>query len=139
MNVSEKSIIKAFKSFAGVQHRLEYVKNINNIKFINDSKATNIDSVITAINTIREPIILLLGGRNKNSNFRLLLPHIKASLIKLVISYGESGGHIKTVIGDAVRSLLTKDLNSAVKKAHNLAAAGDTILLSPGCASFDQF
>ena len=139
LNVSEKSIIKAFKSFAGVQHRLEYVKNINNIKFINDSKATNIDSVITAINTIKEPIILLLGGRNKNSNFRLLLPHIKASLIKLVISYGESGGHIKTVLGDAVRSYSTIDLNSAVKKAHNLAAAGDTILLSPGCASFDQF
>ena len=84
-------------------------------------------------------LFLLLGGQNKNSNFRLLLPHIKASLIKLVISYGESGGHIKTVIGDAVRSYSTKDLNSAVKKAHNLAAAGDTILLSPGCASFDQF
>ena len=58
-----KSIIRTFKSFAGLQHRLEYVKNINNIKFINDSKATNIDSVITAINTIKEPIILLLGGQ----------------------------------------------------------------------------
>ena len=137
--VSEQNIIKSFKSFSGVQHRLEYVKNINSIKFINDSKATNIDSVITAINTVNGPIILLLGGQNKNSNFRLLLPHIKASLIKLVISYGESGGHIKTVRGDAVRSYTTKDLNSAVKKAHNLAAAGDTILLSPGCASFDQF
>ncbi len=139
LNLPEKSILKVFKSFSGVQHRLEYVKNINDIKFINDSKATNIDSVITALKTIDEPIILLLGGRNKNSNFRLLLPHIKASLIKLVILFGESGGHIKTVIGDAVRSYLTKDLNSAVKKAHNLAAAGDTILLSPGCASFDQF
>ena len=59
--------------------------------------------------------------------------------MKLVITYGESGGHIKTVLGDAVRSELMEDLNSAVRKAHNLAAAGDIILLSPGCASFDEF
>ena len=139
IGINELKILETIKTFPGLEHRLEYVLSINNIKFINDSKATNIESVIVAIKSIKRKIILILGGQNKGSDFRLLLPQIKANKIKLVISYGESGGHINTVLGDAVRSQLVNDLNSAVKIAHNLAAAGDTILLSPGCASFDQF
>ena len=114
-------------------------KTLNDVDYINDSKATNINSVIVAIKTYSKPIILILGGYNKGSDFRLLLPHIKSSCVRMIISYGEAGGQINTVLGDAVRSLQVTDLSSAVKKAHNLAAAGDTILLSPGCASFDQF
>ena len=139
IGVKEEKILETLTRFKGLEHRLEYVLTKNNIIYINDSKSTNIESVICAIESFKSPIILLLCGQNKQSDFRLLLPQIKVSTVRLVITYGESGGHIKTVLGDAVRSELMKDLNSAVRKAHNLAAAGDTILLSPGCASFDEF
>ena len=122
-----------------VEHRLEYVRTINKVEYINDSKATNINSVIVAINTYDRPIILILGGFNKGANFRLLLPHIKSSHVRDIVSYGDAGGQINTALGDAVRSVQVTDLSSAVKKAHLIAQPGDIVLLSPGCASFDQF
>ena len=118
---------------------MEHVLTINDVQYINDSKATNINSVIVAIDTFKQPIILILGGRNKGADFRLLLPHIKSSHVRDVISYGEAGGQIDAALGDAVRSVQVTDLNSAVKKAQVLAAPGDIVLLSPGCASFDEF
>ena len=84
-------------------------------------------------------LLFLIGGYNKNSKFQLLLPHIKTSSIKFIICFGDAGKLIKTALGDAVRSFLCKDLNSAVMKAYKLAISGDIILLSPGCASFDEF
>ena len=122
-----------------MEHRLEHVLTINDVQYINDSKSTNINSVIVAIDTFKQPVILILGGRNKGADFRLLLPHIKSSHVRDVISYGEAGGQINTALGDAVRSVQVTDLNSAVKKAQVLAAPGDIVLLSPGCASFDEF
>jgi len=139
MGISENHIIKTMRKFKGVEHRLEHVALLNEIEFINDSKATNIESVIVAIEAFKKPLILILGGYNKGANFRLLLPHIKSSHVRDVISYGEAGGHINTVLGDAVRSVQVTDLNSAVKKARSMATPGDIVLLSPGCASFDEF
>ena len=139
IGVEKNKIVKVFKTFKGVEHRLENVLSFNNVQYINDSKATNIDSVIVAIKTFTKPKILILGGYNKNADFRLLLPHIKSSHVRLIISYGEAGGQINTVLGDAVRSLLFNDLSSAVNQAQKLAKPGEIILFSPGCASFDQF
>ena len=85
------------------------------------------------------PTILIMGGINKGSDFRLLLPYLKHSHVNLIITYGNAGGEILSAIGDAVRSFNKTDLNSAVKSAQSKATPGDTILLSPGCASFDQF
>ena len=109
------------------------------MEYINDSKATNINSVIVAINTFDQPIVLILGGYNKGANFRLLLPHIKSSHVRDIVSYGDAGGQINTALGDAVRSVQVSDLSSAVKKAQLMAAPGDIVLLSPGCASYDEF
>jgi len=139
LGISQDCIAKSMKTFKGVEHRLEHVALINDIEFINDSKATNIDSVIVAINTFKKPLILILGGYDKGSNFRLLLPHIKSSHVRDIVSYGDAGGQINTDLGDAVRSVLVTDLSSAVNKAQSMAAPGDIILLSPGCASFDEF
>jgi UDP-N-acetylmuramoylalanine--D-glutamate ligase len=139
MGIPENHIIETMKKFKGVEHRLEHVALFNDIEFINDSKATNIQSVIVAIEAFKKPIILILGGYNKGANFRLLLPHIKSSHVRDIISYGEAGGHINTALGDAVRSVQVTDLNSAVKKALSMATPGDIVLLSPGCASFDEF
>ena len=124
--------------FSGIKHRLQFVKTINGSDYINDSKATNISSVIAAIDSFNSPIILLLGGKNKDSDFRLLLPHTKRH-VKHIVSFGEAGGEIATAIGDAVRLSTTSSLNQAVASAHELANPGEIILMSPGCASFDEF
>ncbi len=139
LGIPDDHISQVMKTFTGVEHRLEHVLTINDVQYINDSKATNINSVIVAIDTFKQPIILILGGHNKGADFRLLLPHIKSSHVRDVISYGEAGGQIDAALGDAVRSVQVTDLNSAVKKAQVLAAPGDIVLLSPGCASFDEF
>tara|TARA_B100000678_G_scaffold204223_1_gene172017 strand:- start:400 stop:1038 length:639 start_codon:yes stop_codon:yes gene_type:complete len=138
IGIDKKNIADVMKSFSGVEHRLEHVKNLNEIVYINDSKATNLDSVVVAIESFDRPIVLILGGRNKGADFRLLLPHTKRH-VKLIISYGEAGGEIAAAIGDAVRLKQVTSLIDAVATAHNLAIPGDIVLLSPGCASFDQF
>ena len=139
IGVSNKEISLVMKEFSSIEHRLEHVCSINDVKYINDSKATNIDSVKVALTSFNQPIILILGGKNKGADFRLLLPHIKSSHVRDIISYGEAGEEILTALRDAVRSVNVADLNSAVKTAQSLATPGDIILLSPGCASFDQF
>ncbi len=139
LGLSEYQITNTMKNFKGLEHRLEHVAVIKDVEFINDSKATNIESVIVAIETFKKPIVLILGGYNKGTNFRLLLPHIKSSHVRDIVSYGEAGGHINTALGDAVRSVQVTGLSSAVDKAHSMAAPGDIVLLSPGCASFDEF
>ena len=133
------NIKNVFKTFKGIPHRIEYVTTIMGVDYINDSKATNINSVIVAIKTYNKPIILLLGGLNKGVNFRLLVPHTKYNSVKTILAYGEASEQIKSALGDAVRLFIMKDLNSAVKNAHAIAQPGDIVLLSPGCASFDQF
>ena len=132
-------IKNVFKTFKGIPHRIEYVTTLMGVDYINDSKATNINSVIVAIKTYNKPTILLLGGVNKGVDFGLLVPHIKNSNIKTILAYGEASEQIKSAIGDAVRLFKINDLNSAVKNAHSIAQPGDVVLLSPGCASFDQF
>ena len=115
------------------------MSTIKEVDYVNDSKATNIDSVLVAIKAFKRPVILLLGGYNKGVDFRLLIPHIKSNSVKTVLTYGEAGEQIKSALGDAVRLFKMSDLSSAVKKAHLIAQPGDIVLLSPGCASFDQF
>jgi len=138
MNVDDVVIKNTMENFKGIDHRLQTIDKINQVTYINDSKATNIHSVIVGVNSFNRPIILLLGGKNKNSDFRLLLPHIKRH-VKHIVSYGEAGGEIAAAIGDAVRLNRVSSLNQAVASAHNLANPGDIVLLSPGCASFDQY
>ena len=138
MNVDNGSIINTMKNYDGIDHRLQKVREANGITYINDSKATNIESVIVALNSFEKPIVLILGGKNKNSDFRLLLPHTKRH-VKHIVSYGEAGGEIAAAIGDAVRLNRVSSLNQAVASAHKLASPGDIVLMSPGCASFDQF
>ena len=138
LKIKNNKIKETMKLFTGIKHRLQFVKSINGSSYFNDSKATNISSVIAAIDSFNSPIILLLGGKNKDSDFRLLLPHTKRH-VKHIVSFGEAGGEIATAIGDAVRLNITSSLNQAVASAHKIASPGDIILMSPGCASFDEF
>ena len=138
LNIKNKNIKSVMKQFAGIKHRLQFIRKLKEVTYINDSKATNISSVIAAIKSFNNPIVLLLGGKNKDSDFRLLLPHAKRH-VKHIVSFGEAGGEIATAIGDAVRLNIMSSLNQAVASAHKIASPGDIILMSPGCASFDEF
>jgi UDP-N-acetylmuramoylalanine--D-glutamate ligase len=138
MGVPNKTIKATMSQFSGVPHRLEPVAEINGVTYINDSKATNLDAVQVALESFSQPIILLLGGLDKGGDFRSLLPHTQNNL-KEVIAFGQAKELILTKLRDAVRSTSVMDLKEALNLAQNCSQPGDVVLLSPGCASFDQF
>jgi len=138
MGISNKSIATTMSQFRGVPHRLEPIAEINGVTYINDSKATNLDAVQVALESFTQPIILLLGGLDKGGDFRSLLPHTHNNL-KEVIAFGQAKELILTALRDAVRSTSVMDLKKALELAQNCSQPGDVVLLSPGCASFDQF
>ena len=137
MQIPNKHIEKIMATFTGVPHRLEPVVTLQGVDYVNDSKATNIDSVKVALDSFNKSIILILGGQYKGGNFEKLLPH--ANNIKAVLAYGQAHQTIETALGDAVRLYIFDNLKDAVSKSQSLASPGDIVLLSPGCASFDQF
>jgi len=137
LHVPNRCIQKTMKTLQGLPHRLESVLTLNEVEFVNDSKATNIHSVQVALNSFSSPILLILGGQFKGGDFKKLLPHTHK--IKTVLAYGQARQTIKTALGDAVRLDTFNNLKDAVLKSQLLASPGDVVLLSPGCASFDQF
>ena len=138
MGIPNKLISATMSEFSGVPHRLESIAEINGVTYINDSKATNLDAVQVALKSFSQPIILLLGGLDKGGDFRSLLPHTHNNL-KEVIAFGQAQDLILTALRDAVRSTSVIDLKEALELAQNCSQPGDVVLLSPGCASFDQF
>jgi len=138
IGISNDKICSVLSTFSGVPHRLEKISEINGVTYINDSKATNLDAVNVALQSFSQPVILLLGGVDKGGDFRSLLPHTHKYL-KTVIAFGQAKELILLAFGDAVRSTSAMDLNKALTLAQNYSQPGDIILLSPGCASFDEF
>lgn len=131
-------IITALRSFPGVEHRLEFVKEIEGIKFINDSKATNIDSVIVALKSIDEPIFLILGGQDKGNDYSTI-EDLVIQKVKKIYAIGSSAEKIFNYFHNKVKTEIRKDLEEVVASALSEARAGDVVLLSPACASFDMF
>jgi len=129
---------EVLRSFKGLPHRLEFVAEIEGIRFFNDSKATNIDAVAKAIESFESPLILILGGRDKNGDFSALIPLIKKR-VKTVLTIGEAAKKIEGILGDVVPLRRVSSLAEAVKVGFSEGKPGDTVLLSPGCASFDMF
>ena len=133
-----ESIQEALNRFQGGAHRLEYLDAINEIEFYNDSKATNVDAVIRAVQCFSKPVVLIMGGLDKGSDFtplRAIIPrHIK-SLIVL----GSAAGLIASALEDLAPTTTAASMAEAVKQAHQAASAGEIVLLSPGCASFDMY
>ena len=125
-------------TFGGVKHRLEKVCEINGVTYYNDSKATNVDAVKVALDSFDTSIHLILGGKDKGGDFSQLLSHTK-NKVKKIVAYGQAGKKISTALRDAVKLEQVSSLKDAVEICHLNADAGDIILLSPGCASFDQF
>ncbi len=131
-------ILATIADFRGLPHRIEYAGEKNGVAFYDDSKGTNVDAVVRALETFSAPIILLMGGRDKDGDFRVLLPLLGTKVKELVL-FGEAREKINRVLGGAVKTTLSATLGHAVKAAWEHAAPGDVVLLSPGCASFDEF
>jgi len=138
IGISNESIAEAFSSFKGVEHRLEFVREIDGIKFINDSKATNVDSVWYALNSFDEKILLILGGKDKGNDYN----HIKdlvISKVRKIYAIGTSKEVIYNFFNQYVEVDKKETLEECVYSAKNEAKENEIVLLSPACASFDMF
>ncbi|MDO9536528.1 MAG: UDP-N-acetylmuramoyl-L-alanine--D-glutamate ligase [Bacillota bacterium] len=139
--VTAEHIALALKSFSGVPHRLERVEDISGVSFVNDSKGTNPDATMNALRAVKGSKILIAGGLNKGSDFRGLVQSLKGEEVKSLVLLGETAPLIETIAQDEGFSdaVIVSDLITAVYKAFSLALPGDTVLLSPACASWDMF
>jgi UDP-N-acetylmuramoylalanine--D-glutamate ligase len=135
-----EGVQKALDAFEGLSHRIETVRTLHGIRFVNDSKATNVDAVLRALECFDDPVVLIMGGRNKGYDFAALWDHVQQRVKKLIV-IGEAGDEIVRALGRAPAQGAEKagDLERAVQLAYACAAPGDTVLLSPACASFDMF
>lgn len=140
IGLDPQQIAQAIYSFKGVAHRLEFVTERDGVLFINDSKGTNPASTVQAIYAYDQPMVLLLGGRNKGSDFSELMELIKKR-VKQCIIYGEAAGEIKRAADEAgyTSYIMANDFADAVALAKNNASSGDVVMLSPACASWDSF
>lgn len=134
----QESIKACVADFHGLPHRIEFAGEKNSVKFYDDSKGTNVGAVVRALDTFAQPVILLLGGRDKDGDFETLKPMLTAKT-KNVILFGEARSRIASLIGDDVPKLKEPKLRDAIEVAYKNAKPGDIVLLSPGCASFDEF
>ncbi len=138
MGIKTKDIEKALQSFSGLEHRLEWVRNINGVEYINDSKGTNTGAVEKSLKCMCYPVILIMGGQDKGADFSSLKSLIKEK-VKLLLLIGEAKEKIKSELAGSTQCEEAGSLESAVEKAYSSAQSGDAVLLSPGCASFDMF
>ena len=137
-NISEPSIIKILSSFTSVEHRLEHVQAINNISFINDSKATTLESLSVALQSFDTPIILIAGGKDKGSDYSRVNSLLKKK-VRAVILIGSAQDKMASAWQDITDITRAISLEEAVHKAFSMAHRGDVVLLSPACSSFDMF
>ena len=138
IGVNPMSVRATLKNFKGVEHRLEFVRECNGVKFVNDSKATNIDAVWYALQSFKEPIVLLLGGRDKGNDYSKIFDLVQKN-VKAIVAIGESADKVYREFRDILNVVTANSMEEAVNKARSLATVGDVVLLSPACASFDWF
>lgn len=137
-NVSNDIIVSVLKEFKGVEHRIEYVTEINGRLFYNDAKSTNCEATITALKSFERPTILLLGGLDRGHSFEPLNDYL--THVKEILCYGETKDRIKKWCQDInIKCTSFENLEEATKEAYKISDKGDIILLSPACASWDQF
>ncbi|MBW1615486.1 MAG: UDP-N-acetylmuramoyl-L-alanine--D-glutamate ligase [Deltaproteobacteria bacterium] len=136
--VNIDTIQKIVSEFKGIKHRIEYIDTINGVSYYNDSKATNTDAVLRALQNFNISLILIMGGIDKGGNFEKLKPLIKQKVKKLIV-IGEAKQKIINAFADITEIIDANSMEEAVNLAHKSAAHGEGALLSPGCASFDMF
>ncbi len=139
LNISKENIRESLTDFQNVEHRLEYVATIGGVEYINDSKATNVNSTWYALESMDKPIVWIVGGVDKGNDYESLLPMVKEK-VKVIVCLGLDNTKIHAAFGKHVDLMLnTSSAEEAVKVAKRFATKGDVVLLSPACASFDLF
>lgn len=137
--IRKEKIRESFSSFEGLEHRLEFVATVRGVDFINDSKATNVNSVWFALESMTRPTILILGGQDKGNDYNEIMELVEEK-VKAIVCMGIDNAPIHAAFSEKIRTIVdTKSAMEAVQAAYALAEKGDAVLLSPACASFDLF
>jgi len=139
LKIRKQTIRESLENFQGVEHRLEHVLKINKVQYINDSKATNVNATYYALESMSAPTVWIVGGVDKGNEYRELFPFINEK-VKAIICLGADNAKLVKTFSNMVDQVVeTQSMTEAVKLAYKLASAGDNVLLSPACASFDLF
>ena len=133
-----EGIQTALNQFQGSAHRLEYIDTINAARYFNDSKATNVEAVVRALECFSQPVILIMGGRDKADDFKALGDAVRKHA-KALIVMGEAASAISSALDQIIPATSASSMQDAVRKANEAAAPGEIVLLSPACASFDMY
>ena len=138
-DINKESIRESLSDFKGVEHRLEYVARVRSITFINDSKATNVNSCWYALQSMKTPVVLILGGTDKGNDYAEI-EHLVKEKVRAIVCLGVDNSKLHQFFDGKVNTITdARSMQEAVEKAFHLAEKGDTALLSPCCASFDLF
>jgi UDP-N-acetylmuramoylalanine--D-glutamate ligase len=138
MGAKAEGIQKAIDSFEPLPHRMELVHHWRGIRFYNDSKGTNVDSVVRSLESFSSPIILIAGGRDKEGSYEPLVSLVRQR-VKMLVLMGEARFRLAKALGNLSCTVVVEDMDGAVQVALGAAVAGDVVLLSPACSSFDQY
>ncbi len=139
LDIRKEDIRRALEDFEGVEHRLEYVATVNGVRYINDSKATNVNSCWYALESMPKGVVLILGGKDKGNDYTEIEPLVKEK-VKAIVCMGKDNAKLLDFFTGKVDAIYdTHSLQDAVDTCAAIAASGDTVLLSPCCASFDLF
>lgn len=137
--IRKEKIRESFSTFKGLEHRLEHVATVKGVDYINDSKATNVNSVWFALESMKQPVVLILGGQDKGNDYNQLMDLVQEK-VKAIICLGLDNAPIHEAFTGVIDPIVdTTSAKDAVKAAYALAEKGDAVLLSPACASFDLF
>jgi UDP-N-acetylmuramoylalanine--D-glutamate ligase len=128
----------SLREFPGLEHRLEFVREIEGVRYFNDSKGTNVGAVVKSLESFEDPIILIAGGRDKAGDFSILRDLVKER-VKAIVLIGEAAEKIKRSLGDLTETIMAKSMQKAVEISRSISMRGNVVLLSPACASFDMF
>ena len=137
--IRNEQIRESLADFKGVEHRLEHFLKVHGIEFVNDSKATNVNSTWYALESVPKNIVWIAGGIDKGNDYSMLMRLIKEK-VKAIVCLGVDNTKLHTAFDNLVKNVVdASSMEEAVKTAYYLARNGDTVLLSPACASFDLF
>lgn len=139
LEIKDEQLRESLADFKGVEHRLEHFLKVHGIEFINDSKATNVNSTWYALESVKQPVVWIAGGIDKGNDYSMLLSVVKEK-VKAIVCLGKDNSKIHKAFNKVVKNIIdTSSMEEAVKASYYLAKNGDTVLLSPACASFDLF
>jgi len=138
LGISPETVAHALAGYAPPRHRCELVRTLDGVEYINDSKATNLHALESALRSQTRPVILIAGGKEKGLDYRPLLPALQRN-VRAVVTFGQIGDKLAEIFGEATTALRVATLAEAIKTARSQAKRGDTVLFSPGTSSFDMF